>query len=329
MDELYTALALAQAARYVGAFVVDKQVLPGVPDLTSTPDRRTLQMKRQSIEEYQRERRERQREIAAATLPVTRTSPGDEDRKQRALAHGLECMRRIKGDQTWEDWLGIGEAMMVITEEAMAEVGVAAWDGNNKRLTKEFMSRWEEYERRGTNDPRQKPLSKQERWALREVMTNPDIGAWRSSLDGTNRRKLNHPNKVIESWKRNTQTSDREPKKPSPSMSQALKERGKVIAEQEARIKELEEEAEGKVAAPQTVDQLWAAIIKLLQDEPAKALKSTITRLSAELSTAWNERRRAGVPAREEKLPKQKKGKGKRSKVIGHIKGIGDVVMED
>jgi hypothetical protein len=285
-------------------------------------------MKRQSIEEYQRERRERQREIAAATLPVTRTSPGDEDRKQRALAHGLECMRRIKGDQTWEDWLGIGEAMMVITEEAMAEVGVAVWDGNNKRLTKEFMSRWEEYERRGTNDPRQKPLSKQERWAVREVMTNPEIGAWRASLDGTNRRKLNHPNKVIESWKRNTQTSDREPKKPSPSMSQALKERGKVIAEQEARIKELEEEAEAKVAAPQTLDELFAAVVALLQGEPLDTIKSSLRRLHEMMRVAKIEHLKKHGPTKGD-LPKKGGKKEKRPKVIGHIKGIGDVTMED
>jgi hypothetical protein len=197
-------------------------------------------MRRQSIEDYQRERREREAQ-------ASHTTPGDEERKERVKAHGRDCLRRVKGDATWEDWLGIGAAMMDITEEALAEVGVAVWDGNNKRLTKEFTRRWEEYEASaaepGSNE---KPLSKQERWALREVMTNPEIGIWRAGLDGPNRRKLNHPNRVIDRWKRATQTSDREPKKPSPSMSEALKERGKVIAEQDARIKELEEELEGK-----------------------------------------------------------------------------------
>ena len=56
----------------------------------------------------------------------------------------------------------------------------------------------------------QKPLSKQERCALREVMCNPETSAWRDTLDGMNRRKLNHPNKVIERWRRATQTSDTE-----------------------------------------------------------------------------------------------------------------------
>jgi hypothetical protein len=31
--------------------------------------------------------------------------------------------------------MGIGAALMVITEEAMETVGVTVWDGNNKRLT--------------------------------------------------------------------------------------------------------------------------------------------------------------------------------------------------
>jgi hypothetical protein len=266
-------------------------------------------MKRQSIEDYQRERRQREVE---ATLPVARTSPGDEDRKQRVLAHGLECMRRIKGDQTWEDWMGIGEAMMVITEEAMAEVGVAVWDGNNKRLTKAFMSRWEEYEQRGTNDPRQKPLSRQERWALREVMTNPEIGGWRATLDGVNRRKLNHPNKVIERWRRATQVSDKEPKKPSPSMSQALKERGKVIEEQEARIKELEEERPSRL----TLDDIVSALVGMWQDQPPGTLKVSARQfskhLNERLTATWQQRRADGIPTEPEQEPKRKKGKAKR-----------------
>ena len=45
-----------------------------------------------------------------------------------------------------------------------------AWDKDNKRLVREFDRRWEEYEARLSSN--YKPLTKQERWALREVMTN-------------------------------------------------------------------------------------------------------------------------------------------------------------
>ena len=223
---------------------------------------------RRTIEDFRRDIAER------------RSTPGDEERKQNVLNHGRECLRRVKGDTTWEDWMGIGAALMVITEEAMKTVGVTAWNKDNKHLIREFNERWDEYEasalEQGSN---QKPLSKQERWALREVMTNPEIGAWRSGLDGTNRRKLNHPNKVIERWRRATQTSDKEPRKPSPSLSQALKDRDKVIAELEARNTELEEElaaAPERIAeleeerksgpAPLTVEQHIAALITLLAD---------------------------------------------------------------
>ena len=147
-----------------------------------------------TIEDFQRDMKER------------RTTPGDEERKQRILDHGLECLRRLHGDQTWEDWQGAGAAMMIVTEEAMAAVGTSRWDKDNKRLVREFNRRWEEYEARLRSN--YKPLSKQERWALREVMTNPEIGVWRGLLDGPQKRKLNHPNAVVNRWKSDTQTRE-------------------------------------------------------------------------------------------------------------------------
>jgi hypothetical protein len=262
-------------------------------------------MKRRSLEDYQHERRERE----------AHTTPGDEERKERVLNHGRDCLRRIKGDTTWEDWMGIGAALMVITEEAMAEVGATVWDTNNRRLTREFAQRWDEYEasalETGSN---QKPLSKQERWALREVMTNPEIGMWRGGLDGTNRRKLNHPNKVIERWRRATQTSDKEPKKPTPSLSAALKERDKVIAELEARNQELAEERDGR-GADISLDEAIEAVIRLSADMPVEKKLELAIRIADRL----------GI----ETQSKRMRRKVKRPKVITRIAGIGDVVMED
>jgi hypothetical protein len=193
-------------------------------------------MKRQSIEDYQRARAEQRRQ---------HTTPGDEERKQRILANGRECLRRLHGDQTWEDWMGTGAALMIITEEALAEVGASDWDKDNKRLVREFNERWDEYEtstlRPGSND---KPLSKQERWALREVMTNPEIGAWRGLLDGPAQRRLNHPNAVLNKWRASTQTRESRRREPSPALSPALAARDKKIAELEARNAELGEELE-------------------------------------------------------------------------------------
>jgi hypothetical protein len=161
------------------------------------------------------------------------STPGDEERKQRILDDGLGCLRRLHGDQTWEDWIGAGAAMMIVTEEAIAEVGASRWDKDNKRLVREFNRCWEEYEARLSSN--YKPLSKQERWALREVMTNPEIGIWRGQLNGPQKRKLNHPNAVVNRWKASTQPHPREKRQPSPALSPALAERDRKIAELEAR----------------------------------------------------------------------------------------------
>jgi hypothetical protein len=259
-------------------------------------------MKRRSLEEYQRERREQEAQ-------ALHTTPGDDERKERVLDHGRECLRRVKGDTTWEDWLGIGAALMVVTEEALAAVGVAVWNPDNKRLVREFNRLWEEYEASAAEEgSNQKPLSKQERWAVREVMTNPAIGAWRSTLDGVNRRKLNHPNRVIDRWKSATQTSNREPKKPVPSMSQALKEKDKVIAELEARAQEKQEER-----PPLSIDDIIDALVEMWQDQPEGALQVTLNQFSKQLTgrlkAAWAQRRHDDVPT-EPEMPKKKKRKG-------------------
>ena len=263
-------------------------------------------MKRRSVEDYQRERRERE---------APRTTPGDEERKERVLDHGRDCLRRVKGDTTWEDWMGIGAALMVITEGALAEVGVTVWDSNNKRLTMEFTRLWDEYEasaiETGSN---QKPLSKQERWALREVMTNPHIGGWRSTLDGVNRRKLNHPNKVIERWKRATQTADKEPKKPSPSMSQALKERNEVIDQLEARNRDLEEELKGTRETAQTLDTAVISIIDQGRKRGEDERVAIINRIAAGFGFpfAKKSKQRATVPPGS----KSREGKAKKDAAV-------------
>ena len=124
---------------------------------------------------------------------------GDEERRQRIKANGLECLGRLHGDQTWEDWMGVAAAMEIITEEALAASGSFKWDANDRRAVKEFNMRWDEYEAGAGRN--YKPLSKQERWAVREVTSNPEISAYRAGLTGPEKRRLNHPNAVINRWK--------------------------------------------------------------------------------------------------------------------------------
>ena len=136
---------------------------------------------------------------ASCGPPTFADTPDDAERAQRIKADGLQCLGRLHGDQTWEDWMGAGAAMAIITEEALVEVGALKWDPNNKRAVKEFNRRWDEYETgAGKNH---KPLSKQERCALREILGNPEIAAWRGTLTSPEKRHLNHPKAVLSRFK--------------------------------------------------------------------------------------------------------------------------------
>ena len=147
---------------------------------------------------------------------VTTNTSGDAERIQRIKDNGLACLSRLHGDVTWEDWMGVGAALKLITEETLVETDAIKWDPDNKRMVKEFSQRWEEYESgAGRNH---KPLTPTERWALREVMSNPEISAWRSTLTGPEKRRLNHPNAVLNRFRaqRKTKASPAEDCKPSP-----------------------------------------------------------------------------------------------------------------
>jgi hypothetical protein len=123
--------------------------------------------------------------------------------------------------------------------------GLEKWDGNNKKLTREFVGRFEGWEPTTSNEADFKPISKQERWALRELMTDPKYHTWYMGpeMTGPERRKLNHPNKIIETWKRKHPDPSKLKKvrKLSPALSPALQER-------DERIKELTEELEGALS---------------------------------------------------------------------------------
>lgn len=148
--------------------------------------------------------------------PQTDFTPDDVERVQRIKAIGLTCLNHIHGDFVFEDWCGVGAALLVITEEALVAVGAFKWDPRNARMVKEFNQLWEQYEASaGTN---RKPLSKQERCALREVMTNPAILAWRETLTGSEKRKLNHPKAILSRYMAHAKAKaiPAEDRKPSP-----------------------------------------------------------------------------------------------------------------
>jgi hypothetical protein len=153
---------------------------------------------RRTLEDYERVKKAKQ----------AHTTPGDVERKRRVLASGLDSLRRLHGDQTWEDWMCVGEALLVVTDDTLAALKLAAWNPGDKQLATAFEKTWTIYEREAGDN--HKPLTKQERRALREVMTNPEITAWRVGIDAKRKRRLNHPNAVINSWR--TATKPKPPK---------------------------------------------------------------------------------------------------------------------
>jgi hypothetical protein len=179
---------------------------------------------------------------SAATSPVT-FAPHDNQvplvgpspTVENVKADGLVSLGRLHGDSSWEDWRMVGAALLVITQEAQAEVGASKWSPDNKQLVKAFNVHWETYERSaGGNRP---PLSKQERSALREVFATPEIEAWRNTLTAEERRRLNHPKTVAARFKsRMKKASPEQGNKPSPMAK--LKEANVALQEELHAVKQ-------------------------------------------------------------------------------------------
>ena len=244
------------------------------------------------------------------------TTPGDAERKERIDANAREALRRLKSGQTYEDWRAVGQQMMVITEEVMNELALDEWDKDNKQLTREFTRRFEGWEASVSNA---KPISKQERWALRELMTDPKYHAfYTTELPGPEQRKTNHPNKIIEKYNRKYPDPNKPKKerKPSDLLSPALTAKNNEIEQLKHRNTELEEDltaarngaASAEGAAPTTLEQARTAYIQFVIKVCGmnkKAVKAEGKRASAELAKLL----RAGIEAGSVKSPTVKSGK--------------------
>jgi hypothetical protein len=126
-------------------------------------------------------------------------STDHDDYKRRIEADARNALRRLKTDQTVEDWRAVGDQQNIITEEVMSELGLTEWAPNDRKLVREVTRRFEDWERSVSNDH---PLTKQERWALRELTNDSKYLQWYATLTKPERRRLNHPNAIINRWKK-------------------------------------------------------------------------------------------------------------------------------
>jgi len=115
-----------------------------------------------------------------------------EDDRERVSRLGTEAWKRLKKTKDYNDWLKVGEALIVGREWAMNQAQT------NKPEGKAYNMAFGEWMERYKIDD----MDKGDRSRLFEVMAAlPMIEEWRRTLTLTERLKLNHPNAVLRKWK--------------------------------------------------------------------------------------------------------------------------------
>jgi hypothetical protein len=208
-------------------------------------------------------------------LPLIRS----EDQELK-LEMARKALRRINSGSAWEDWILVGEALIVVTDFAVAQVNNGPWDKDKNRPAVRLCNQlWDEFQKSEGNN--EKPLSSQERTQLRFIMEHPEVEVWRQTLDSTKRRLLNHPNSVVTAWRKATQT-------PDPKITKAMKAKSDVLVElhsENARLtKELNQAKRDKEwSAPQTLAKLEDAMVAQLDGVGTAAKIDSAKRLLARL----------------------------------------------
>jgi vacuolar-type H+-ATPase subunit I/STV1 len=121
-----------------------------------------------------------------------------DDREKTLFRQGMEAWERLKKEESWEDWLKVGQAHIAGRALAMQRAGVTTNVPRGTGYKREFGKWLAEYK---FDD-----IDKGDRSRLFAVMENlPAIEAWRKTLTQTERLKLNHPSTVLRKWKKETQ----------------------------------------------------------------------------------------------------------------------------
>ena len=191
------------------------------------------------------------------------------------LRHGREAWLRLKADQTWSDWLAVGEALQYGREMVTARVGRSDGGAFNRAF-----SGW--LAENGFAD-----IDQATRSHLKTCSENlAEITRWRSTLTLSERNKLNHPHSVVRRWKAATTIPDPEaPKKPS--LVSTLKERNAELETENARLErsagggshfDLDHDTPRDIA--RVIVGAGLSKAKRLMQELAKAIKAEEERLS-------------------------------------------------
>jgi hypothetical protein len=142
----------------------------------------------------------------AITGPANRLD-NPTDQAQVTVLRAQEAWRRLRHDQTWEDWKHVGAAHLIGRSRAMYEAGVNRPVG---RRYKAAFAAW--LKSFGFEN-----LDKADRSRLFVVMDHlQEIEAWRATLTPTERLRLNHPSAVLRKWRSANATSRNQNRRLSP-----------------------------------------------------------------------------------------------------------------
>jgi hypothetical protein len=218
-----------------------------------------------------------------------------EDDRDRVSRQGTEAWRRLKREKNWNDWLKVGEALLVGRDWAQNQAQT------NRPQGKAYNMAFGEWLQRYKLDD----MDKGDRSRLYTVMENlPMIEDWRRTLTLNQKLSLNHPNAVLRRWKAHMAPEPRtESGEPKPTLrdsvanlTEANDAKDREIEQLKARTVELEEELaaarepttkEGR--APESLDEARAAYVRLVVQAfgtDKKAIKAETKQLNTELAMA-------------------------------------------
>ena len=171
----------------------------------------------------------------------------NESERDKVLRIGRDSLKMLDKDQNWSWWMDVGEAILLLREEAMAEAVTNRPEGGA-------------YDRIFGEKLRDEKLDfdKGDRSRLFSVMDNrAAIEEWRATLTTSERRKLNHPSTVWRKWK--AATTIPEDREKAPSKSEKLLEVNLELVDEVDRLKahiaDLEASREERLAAAETTNK--------------------------------------------------------------------------
>jgi hypothetical protein len=147
-----------------------------------------------------------------------------EDERDRVSRLGSEAWKRLKKCKDYNDWLKVGEALLVGREWAMDQAQTNKPEGKGYNLCfSEYLQRY-----------RLDDMDKGDRSRLFQMMDAlPQIEEWRRTLTLTERLKLNHPNAVLRKFKAAFEVPD-----PSKAAKPSLRDSVAQLSDENTQLKD-------------------------------------------------------------------------------------------